>query len=223
MPKNAEEVFSIYGSVIRIPEFELFDHPVNAHPDMQAVKVGDELFIHAKNTALASLLIRHGIKFSAVNAPAGAKYPDDVALNLFTVKNYLFANIKSASKEILSYAASRGFEIVNVKQGYAKCSAMTIGDSLVTADISIYKAAVSRGIDALLISPGHVDIEKYDTGFIGGASCLLCDGNVCVFGSLDTHPDGAQIRGFAYRHGAKIIDMGYEKLFDYGGAVRIDT
>ena len=222
-PAEFTKKIAHYGEVLRAPEFSLLDFPVSAHPDMLAVNVCGRLFIHAENKELAALLERRGIPFSISRATAGKKYPADVALNLFTIKNFLFANLKHASREVLELARAQNFTFAHVPQGYAKCSAMLLGDAIVTADRAIYAAALERGIDALLVSPSHIGIEKYDTGFIGGASAALGKGKTAVFGNILAHPDGEKILAFAHAHGEEIVSLGEDALFDYGGIVRIDT
>lgn len=223
LPEGFEKKLSPYGEIVRVPEFTLLDFPVSNHPDMLAAKVCGRLFIHAENKALAALLQSLGVEFSCSLAPAGKKYPADVALNLFTLKNFLFANTKHASAEVLAFAEEHGTVPAHVTQGYAKCSAMLTGEAIVTADTSIFKAANARGIDALLISPGHIGIEKYGTGFIGGASASLENGKTAVFGNILAHPDGEKILAFARAHGEEILSLGEGALFDYGGIVCIDT
>ena len=222
-PKEFEEKISPYGEVLRLPEFGALDFPVSTHPDMQAVNVCGRLFIHKKNEALASLLESRGIPFFPVSDKAGKIYPEDIALNLFTAGASLFANTKHASRDVLAFAEANGFASVYVKQGYAKCSAMLTGGAVVTADKGIYLTATLRGIDALLITPGFVGIEKYDTGFIGGASASLAKGKTAVFGNILSHPDGEKILAFARAHGEEILSLGGGPLFDYGGIVRIDA
>ena len=223
LPTSYVQKISEYGKVILLPEFEALESPVNAHPDMLAVNVCGKLFIHKENTKLASLLSSCGITFCASNAEVGKKYPHDVSLNLFKVKNVLFSCVKHASKEIVSYAKDLGLETVNVKQGYTKCSSMILGEGIVTADTSIYGAALLHGVPALLICPGHIDIEKYNTGFIGGASFELCHGKTAVFGDISTHPEHEKILEFAKEQGCEIVSLGEGNLFDYGGIVRVDT
>ena len=222
-PEEFAKKIEPWGEVLRVPEFSALDFPVNSHPDMLAVNACGRLFIHEENEALASLLASRGIGFSRVQAKAGKKYPFDVALNLFTAKNFLFANTKHASREVLDLANLQNISLAHVPQGYAKCSAMLLGDAIVTSDRSIYSAALLRGIDALLISPGHIGIEKYDTGFIGGASAALASGKTAVFGNILSHPDGEKILAFSSKHSEEIISLGDGALFDYGGIVRIDT
>lgn len=222
-PEEFAKKISPYGEVLRVPEFSLLDFPVSAHPDMLAVNVAGRLFIHKENASLAAMLEERGVPFSLSSAPAGKKYPADIALNLFVLQNFLFANLKHASQEVLEHARTQGIEYAHIPQGYAKCSAMLLGNAIVTADKSIHAAALERGIDALLISPGSIGIEKYDTGFIGGASATLEKGKTAVFGNILSHPDGEKILDFAAKHGEQIVSLGEGKPFDYGGIVRIDT
>ena len=221
-PDEYAEKLAAFGKVLRVPEFSALDYPVSAHPDMQAVLIGGKLFIHGENAHLAELLAENRIPYSAISEPAGKLYPADVALNLFTVKSFLFANTKHASREVLAFAEASGISPTYVKQGYAKCSSMLLGDAIVTADKGIYLTATLRGLDALLVCPGGIGIEKYDTGFIGGASCELCKGKTAVFGNILSHPDGEKMLAFARAHGEEIVSLGEGALFDYGGAVRID-
>ncbi len=222
-PDEYRDKISVFGKCLPVPEFGLLDFPVNAHPDMQAVNIMGRLFIHRENTALASLLTSHGINFCTVNDKVGALYPNDISLNLFSVRNRLFANTAHASAQVLEYAEKNGFRLCNVKQGYAKCSSMTLGDAIVTADTSIHKSAASEGIQSLLIRPGSIGIEKYDTGFIGGASAEIAPNKIAVFGDILSHPDGENILAFAKERGADILSLGGGALFDYGGIVRVDT
>ena len=212
-----------YGTVLRVPPFSALDFPVCSHPDMLAVNVCGTLFVYAEHTALISTLEKYGLPFRTVAAKAGKLYPADVALNLFAHGNLLFACEKHASREVLDYAKEQCLTLVNVRQGYAKCSVMPVGNALVTADTGIYKAARTHGADALLISPGHIGIEKYGTGFIGGASATFGAKKVCLFGNILSHPDGKKIRDFAGAHGVEIQSLGAGALFDYGGFVRVDT
>lgn len=211
---------SQYGFCIPAPENGDLDFPVSTHPDMLAARVKNKLFIHASDIRLNSTLSKLGASFTLSRTEISSKYPNDISLNLFCMGDKIFANEKYMSKEVKSFATLSGMEIINVAQGYAKCSTMLLRDAIVTADTSIYTAAKEHGIDSLLITPGGINIEKYDTGFIGGASASISDGKVAVFGDISKHPDGYNIRDFAYKHDTEIVSLGSGNLFDYGGIVR---
>ena len=219
LPEPLVKLLLPYGEPIVVPPFEKLDFPVSAHPDMRAVSIGGKLFIHENDTMLACALAKRDIPHTLCKTNVAAKYPHDIGLNLFTIKNLLFANTAHASTEVLEYAKLCGYETVNVSQGYAKCSTLLFDDALVTADTGIYRAAQERGIDALLIRPGYIGIEKYDTGFIGGASAKISDGKIAVFGDIKRHPDGEKIIDFAKNHSSEILCLTDSQLFDYGGIV----
>lgn len=208
-----------FGECIAVSPLKELCEPVCAHPDMLAVNINGKLFIHEKDISLRRTLEKLGLPFSLSHADVSEKYPRDIALNLFTMEKCLFANLKYASADVLEYASSCGYELVNVAQGYAKCSTMTVQGGIITADKTIYNAALSKNIDALLISQGYVGIERYDTGFIGGASAEIAHGKVVVFGDINSHPDSAEILRFAKEHDTEILNLGNGPLFDYGGIV----
>jgi hypothetical protein len=219
LPDSLLKLLLPYGEPIVVPPFEKLDFPVNAHPDMRAVSINGKLFIHESDTLISDALAKRDLPHTLCKTNVGAKYPSDIGLNLFTIKNFLFANTAHASTEVLEHAKLCGYETVNVAQGYAKCSTLLLDDALVTADTGIYRAAKERGIDALLIRPGYIGIEKYDTGFIGGASAKIAEGKIAVFGDIRNHPDGEKIIDFAKNHGTEILCLTDSQLFDYGGIV----
>ncbi len=223
LPDNLVNLLSSYGTTLTVPPFEKLEFPVNAHPDMRAVNINGRLFIHSEDILLAESLAKQNIPFSLSRAPVGAKYPRDIALNLFTVKNFLFANLAHASADVLDYAKFCGYELINVAQGYSKCSTLLLDDAIVTADKGIYRAATEREIDTLLISPGNIGIERYDTGFIGGASAKIAESKIAVFGNIELHHDGEKIVDFAKKHGTQIISLDNSPLFDYGGIVCVNA
>jgi hypothetical protein len=133
------------------------------------------------------------------------------------VGRYAFANTKHASRTVLTYLSENGFEIVNVAQGYAHCSTMIVSDNaIISADIGICREAQKCGIDALLISAGHIDLAPYEYGFIGGA-CGSYGDKIYLCGSLKYHPDGDKIRKFCKDHKKEIVELVDAPISDIGG------
>jgi hypothetical protein len=160
------------------------------------------------------VLEQHGI------APA---YPKDAALNCFALGGKLYCNPKAVSRALLEHYVAMGFVIAPVKQGYAKCSTCVVDErSIITADLSIARAAKSNGLDVLVIKSGHIALPGLDCGFIGGAAGLIEKGKLAVFGSLKTHPDGETIRRFCKARGVETIELADSPLIDIGGIVCLD-
>ena len=99
---------------------------------------------------------------------------------------------------------------------------MVSDNALITADKSIYSISQNNGLDALLISEGHVDLNGYGYGFIGGASGAV-DSYVLFCGDLSNHPDGERIAEFCQKHGKAPVSLSDEPLYDYGTVMLLDT
>ena len=114
-------------------------------------------------------------------------------------------------------------EIIDVKQGYSKCSVCICNhNTVITDDISIYNALLQYdNINSLLVEKGSVRINEYNYGFIGGC-CGLIDKNLLLFnGDLSTHTDFDKIQKFLYDNNVKYIDVKNKPLTDIGSIIPI--
>lgn len=213
-----KDALSPYGTCIPLPPFEKLPFPVSAHPDMLMANIGGTLLIHEEYAAGQALLQDLHIPFMLSHTPVEKEYPNDVRLNCFSVGHCFFANSKAVSADAVSLAEEKNFRFVSVKQGYAKCSSAIAGGAVATADKSIYKAALRENIPTLLLSPHHIDIETYDTGFIGGAGFSL-DDKLFFFGHIESYPQYTELRNFFTKQGITLISLSGDPIFDYGGAV----
>ena len=186
--------------------------PVSKHADMLLGVVDGRLIVtrsyYEKNAGLFA-----GCDPVITDERHGKEYPSDVLLNFIDTKNAVIGYKKALSKLINK-------PVINVKQGYARCSTLMCRDFAVSADKGILNALASLSFDTFEISPGQIELPGYESGFIGGAS--FTDGNnVYFFGSLSYHPDGQIIKEFILSHGAKIHELADAPLLDHGGAVII--
>ena len=220
-PQNLSAMLGERGTCVRLPFSNSIPLPVGAHPDTLIGKLGGELFVSANDAKIIKTLDANGIKYRISHHGTGAGYPLDCALNFFTVGRYLFCRDDAVSQDVVKYAVSAGYEIVNVKQGYAHCSAAVMGDTVITADDGIFDALTHRGVRALHISAGSIKLPPFEYGFIGGACGMADDKTALFFGSLDFHPDGERIRAFCRDNGIRVVE-GNGPLFDYGGFIKID-
>ena len=146
----------------------------------------------------------------------GKDYPSDVLFNALLLKNRIYGLTSALSKELINLANKYKIEIVNVRQGYTKCSVCKVSENaIITADEGIAKAAQARGVDVLQIRAGHVRLDGYDCGFIGGSSGAS-DGAVYFCGDVLSHPDGKMISEFCEKHKKSCISLSNDTLFDVG-------
>lgn len=220
MPRETENILSRFGHCVRISPLASLPAPVAAHPDMQIARLGDKFIVHEENKALISFLKEKNIPFSAEQTAAGAVYPMDVALNCFGFSGYFFCS-RYTSQTAYATARSAGLIPVMTKQGYTKCSCLIAGKKIITADSAIAHACKAIGADCLEICAGHIGIDGYDYGFIGGASGVIGD-TVIFFGDIMRHPDGEKIKEAILSQNMNIISASEDMLFDYGGIVTTD-
>src|SRR5690606_21807117 len=121
------------------------------------------------------------------------------------------------------YLKKENLEFVDVKQGYSKCSMAVIDErAIITADYPIYKELSKRGIDVLLIQPGHIVLEGYSYGFIGGATGNLSKDVIMISGSMKEHPDKLKIENFIKRYNKEIYWLSHEKIIDIGTIITLN-
>ena len=93
--------------------------------------------------------------------------------------------------------------------------------SIITSDMSVYDKAGKKGVDVLLIEKGHIDLNGYDYGFIGGASGLISKNKLAFTGNVKLYPDYEAIKNFCNDRGVEIISLSEKKLYDYGSLFRV--
>lgn len=212
-------------TVIPLPPFPALAEPVASHPDMLLLRIGRHLLTHGDYYRIAesqidNIIALSGLELFLCDDSMAAEYPFDVRFNAAIVGHLLLCRADTLACRALQLAAREGLELVNVRQGYAKCSTCVVSDeAIITSDRGIAAAAAAHGIDVLTVRPGHVVLPGYPTGFIGGASGADAY-NVYFSGSLDTHPDAAAIRRFCATHGKLAVSLCDGELFD-GGTIML--
>ena len=149
------------------------------------------------------------------------EYPQNIALNAAKVGKYIICRVDSLDDRVKAYCKANNFTLINVKQGYAKCSCAVVSDNaVITEDVGIYRTLSETDIEVLLIGKGSVTLEGADCGFIGGASGYDKSKNSLYFcGDIYEHPDYDKIKGFCDKHGTNIECLTDAKLLDIGGIV----
>jgi len=206
---------------VRMPAADYLHSAVASHTDMLIFIGFGRLFCHIryydKNKALIDRLAASGdLALTLSDEPTDKDYPRDVLFNACIVGKRLICNKKTVSKHILNAAQDNNYTVINVSQGYTKCSVCVVSDNaIITSDRSIAKACATAGIDVLSVSEGNVSLPPFDHGFIGGASGLYSD-KVFFCGSIEGHPDADAITDFCRSNGKKVVSLTEAPLFDVG-------
>ena len=221
--KSLEKLLHSGYDIIKIPENRHFDAPISAHPDIFMTNICGKWFIDDAVHDMFTIVEDVQTVGRGQATVEKYKYPDDVFLNCVQVGKYIVCNKKHTCVDVLNYAEKNGITIVDVKQGYAKCSICVVCDNaVITEDTGIAKdLTLKTDLDVLLIEKGHVELSGYDYGFFGGC-CGLIEKNLIAFnGRVENHPDFCKIKCFCDKYGVGIVSLSDDNLYDIGTVFRI--
>lgn len=207
--------------VVSATENKLLDAPISKHADILANYVGKSTFLAEINQVELCNFIEDYDGKSVLIDNIQSPYPNDCLLNFADIGDYIICNKSILTEQIVKYLPKK--EIIDVKQGYSKCSVCICNhNTVITDDISIYNALLQYdNINSLLVEKGSVRINEYNYGFIGGC-CGLIDKNLLLFnGDLSTHTDFDKIQKFLYDNNVKYIDVKNKPLTDIGSIIPI--
>lgn len=178
---------------------------ISAHPDIYMCRLGMDA---------GAPLIR------AADDELGYSYPDNVLYNAVCLDKYFIHNLKYTSESLKKAVQDKKLNMINVKQGYTKCSiAVVDGRSVITSDEGIARTLVKYSdIDLLHIRHGFVSMPGFECGFIGGASGRVGD-KMLFNGDLSAHPDFADICKFSNARGIEPVYFKGFPLEDIGSII----
>lgn len=190
------------------------------HADMQLLIIKHTAFVAGNSDYLFDVLNKLNYNIIPCEKLC-TKYPNNILLNAALVGDKLMCKSSALSYQVKRFCVSNDIEIIDVKQGYTKCSTLVLKENaIITADKNIYNKALCNGIDALLISAGSIELKGADYGFIGGCSGVVGD-TVVFFGNIHTHPDCKNITKFIDEHGLLWMSLQDGPLVDVGGLVNL--
>ena len=209
-------------NIIPSDTVDTFLIPEQNHADMQILMINNETFILNECKTLKRKL--ELINPTVCSKKVGKSYPENILLNFLYFKNCLFGKAKYIDNSVKEFCKQNNIKIVNVNQGYCRCSTLVVSDNaVITADSSIEKALKNNGAEVLKISPGHINLPGFDYGFIGGASGKIDKNTIVFFGNIQSHPDYRLIEAFCEKHNVKIKSLCINyPLTDIGSIVKIN-
>ncbi|MCM1363585.1 MAG: hypothetical protein NC122_00585 [Faecalibacterium sp.] len=199
------------------------DRRISHHVDISVHHVGAaDIVIDKKQLQLYDKLKTYGMNVLLNKQDLCESYPNDCSLNFARIGKQAFGRYDCIDMNLLNLLKQKQVNIIDVKQGYSKCSSCVISDdALITDDESIYKAAISSGLDCLFISKGDIKLDGFEYGFIGGASGLIDKNHLIFFGDVRQHNDYYAIERFLIKHNCKFSYLENYPLTDIGGIVSI--
>lgn len=195
---------------------------VNGHPDMQIHHIGNDLFVCEKTLAQYYKKLLPDANIVSGNSELKDIYPLDIALNCARVGNFLFHNLNFTDSKILEYYKTNGAKLINVKQGYSKCSVCVINENaIITSDIKIAELALENGIDAMFFDNREIRLKGLDYGFIGGICGLIDKNLLAVNGNIKKLTNFQCLLDFCQRHRTNVLNLNDSIPEDIGSILPI--
>lgn len=210
-----------FGSLFVLPPDTSVAPEVADHPDMILSFVGDALVIprgyYDANRELCREIADASCRRTVLSdAPRSKDYPHDIGMNALVTGRHLFGRLSYVSPEVLTLAGESGLSAIDVKQGYAACSALSCGDVIITGDASIKQAAEANGYGVIFTDTSGIKLDGYSHGFIGGSGGIF--GNTAYFlGDPSSTPGTESLTAELSRHGISSVALSGSCLTDYGG------
>jgi len=215
-----EEMFNLKKlniNIVKCPGCRFLYDAINGHPDILINLIDDShIAVHKDmDEKFLEYLDILGYRITLSKYSLENSYPKNIILNALNFSDYFIHNLKYTDENLLNSITQR--KIINVNQGYTKCSCAVLSDSaLITSDNSIYKALQDTDIDVLLIPPGDILLPGLDYGFIGGCCGLIDKNKIAFFGDLNFYYHGSEVLNFLNKHNIEPICLRHGKLIDRG-------
>lgn len=205
--------------IITVPKSPMLYEAINGHVDIQlniinkkekSIIINKDLPINFKK-----LLSKNNINYINSSKTLSKTYPGNIFLNGLSLDNFFIHNLKYTDPILLS--TSKNKELIDVKQGYTKCSILPLRDKvIITSDAGIERTLRNYNFDILLIPPGDILLPGLNYGFIGGVGGMINDNSMAFFGDLSKYEFGNEVKKFLFKYDIKPLYLSKSKLIDRG-------
>lgn len=231
LPKNKVSLFiadcEIEGAkIITPPPIDFLTPSMRRHADLGIVIVGEKKSVCPPETYsyYQDTLSPYGFEVIMGETSVGSNYPKDCAYNVGIVGKKCFLNKSVCDGRLFDILISEGFEIIEVKQGYTKCSICPIDEnSFITGDSIIAQEGEKRDMEVLLIENEGILLPPFKNGFWGGCAGLGDADTLIVNGDISLIGAGSKIKEFLDRKNIKIQKSKEGEVLDIGSIIPLMT
>lgn len=217
LPYEALENLSRFAEPVPFSTRGIVPEPLAGHVDIFCTKVDGKMVL-APNTPkhVVEIMEKAGMDLVFGNTEVTGETETMWAYNVMVDEKFCVCNadfIDPVLKEMFSERKT-----VHVRQGFARCSAVSLGGAVMTSDGGIAKALDDNNIQNILISQEGITLPGYRNGCFGGA-CGVCGDKVFIAGNLRHHKQGREIRDFIGKNGFMAVELSDSPLLDVGSMI----
>ena len=217
--KVIEKLKNLGINTVVLQDNPLVDNSIKNHSDISAFYFGNgKILLDKSQKKVKGTLEKMDFTVCETKEAIAGGYPFDIRINSASVGEYIICREKYTDEMILNC----GKKIIDVKQGYAKCSVCPVNDrAIITDDTGIYEKTKNI-LDVLLIEKGDIYLKDKDYGFVGGACGKISKDTLVFFGDINTHRNCEEIKKFLFKHNVSYLCLFSGKLRDIGGFLPIE-
>ena len=223
LPESVRNELEKYNmEIIECEVNPLINNSLSYHADIQFIHLGkNRLLVSENQEKVLKTLDKYGFETELFSLKSG-EYPYDCAVNAAFFGKNVICKFDILDDKLKKYIKDNNYNIINVNQGYSKCSVCVVNEnSVITEDESVKNACIKNGIDVLLIHKGFVKLKDFEYGFIGGATFKANNNTLFFIGRVENHPDYLKIKEFLNKKRIECISLGDTELTDVGSIIPI--
>ncbi|MCY6960354.1 DUF6873 family GME fold protein [Clostridium brassicae] len=216
-----EEKLSILNlgyEYIECPPCSKVYEAICGHPDILLHIIDNKNILVHKDVQsdFIKTLKDRGINVSSSSSSLKSSYPLDIILNAVNTSTFFMHYLKYTDSKLLNSIKDEK-KLINIKQGYTKCSTAIVSSSaFITSDKGIAKALYNENMDVLLLPPGDIELPGLNYGFIGGCCGLIEDNILAFFGNLECYTYGKEVLTFLKKNKVEPYFLKKGRLIDRG-------
>ncbi len=210
------------AKTIKPPSIDVLPVSMRRHADLGICIVSENEAVCPPSTAdyYREALSPYGFTITVGKSDVKSNYPHDCAYNVGIVGKRCFLNKDICDEVLLCRLEELGYELIHVKQGYAKCSLCAIDESrIITGDISIARAAEKNELKVLFIPNDNIILKGFSNGFIGGCLGMADKNTLLVNGELRLLDNANEILKMLGNEGISPIAVRKGAVTDIGSII----
>ena len=214
------------AEVITPPSIDILPPSMRRHADLGIVIISKKKAVCPPESYAyyRNVLSPFGFEIIEGKTSLGRHYPDDSAYNVGIVGKKCFLNKKICDEKLYEALVLLGYELIEVKQGYTKCSICPINEnSFITGDVSIANAGRNAGMEVLLITNDNISLSGFSNGFFGGSTGMGSRNELLINGNIDTLPDRDAIKEFLAEKNIQLKNLTEGEVTDIGSIIPLMT
>ena len=135
--EELENLHKLNIKVIKVPKTDLTYEAVSGHPDILMHICDDKVILH-KDIDKAFLHHLESLNLNVLlsKKSIGYKYPNNIILNGVSTSEFFIHNTKYTDEKLLTLIGNK--QIVNVPQGYTKCSTAVVSNKAIMTSGEIF-------------------------------------------------------------------------------------